>query len=134
MLSLTSTASQIALTLTIFFVATFLLGYVADPIINLYVDPYNTLADIPAHGTEYLYDDDSDSWLEHFLKGMASLGLLGFAKFLLTLSPWQWWNVRSSGMMGGNARGNTGRDRISQIGWITVMVGIVTVLVVSKHS
>lgn len=118
----------------IFFLATFLLGFVADPILNLYIDPLNTLADIPTHGTEALYDDDSESWIEHFLKGMASLGLLGFAKVILTLSPWQMWNVRSSGVIGGGGnRGNTGRDRISQIGWLAIVFGITTVLVVS-HS
>ncbi|KAL1297542.1 hypothetical protein AAFC00_006114 [Neodothiora populina] len=126
---ISSTASQIGLTVAIFLVAAFFLGYVADPIINLYIDPYDSLTEGLSHGTSHLYDDEPTTWIEHFLKGMASLGLLGFAKFLLTLSPWQWWNWRSSGLMGGgHRRGNTGRDRISQIGWITVMVGIVTVL------
>jgi len=113
-------------------VATFILGYVADPILNLYLDPYNTLADIPTHGTHAMYEEEPDSWLEHFLKGMASLGILGFAKFLLTLSPFQWFNMRGAGMMGGGGHraGTNGRERLQQISWIAVIVGIVTVLVV----
>lgn len=133
-------AAQISLTVLIFLIATFTLGYVADPIINLYLDPYDTIVSAPtsSHGSysalyEELYEEEPDGWIEHFLKGFASLGLLGFAKFLLTLSPWQWWNVRNSGMMGGGGAraGVTGRDRLQQISWITVLVGIITVLWVS---
>lgn len=113
--------------MAIFFVVTFLLGFFADPIINLYLDPYNTIADLPVHGTQAIYDDEPDSWAEHFTKGMASLGLLGFAKFVVTLNPWALWNMRG----GGGARaGANGRDRVQQISWIAVLVGIATVLVV----
>ena len=107
----------------IFLTATFALGFIADPIINVYLDPYNTIAT-----RQPLYDGDDDvTWIEHFVKGFAGIGLLGFAKFLLTLSPWQWFNMRSSGMMGGG-RAGTGRDRLQQISWLAVLLGAMTVL------
>jgi len=105
--------------LAIFIACSFALGYVADPIINLYLDPYDTLA----HGSQSLLPaDEPVTWTEHFIKGFASLGLVGFAKFLLTLSPWQMYNMRTS--VGGGR--TTGRDRMAQISWIAVAVGIFT--------
>lgn len=122
-------ASQISLTFFIFLVATFILGYVADPIINLYLDPYGTISSVPSQGSNILLPEDEPiTWIEHFVKGLASLGLLGFAKFILTLSPYQWFNMRASGTMGGGRGGNTGRDRMQQISWIAVLVGVVTVV------
>ncbi|KAG9682258.1 hypothetical protein KCU95_g14440, partial [Aureobasidium melanogenum] len=116
---ISSTAAQILLTLAIFIASSFALGYVADPIINLYLDPYDTLA----HGSQPLLPaDEPVTWTEHFIKGFASLGLVGFAKFLLTLSPWQMYNMRTS--VGGGR--TTGRDRMAQISWIAVAVGIFT--------
>jgi len=125
---LSSTASQIGLTIIIFLLATFVLGYIADPIINFYLDPYSAISS-GTTGTS-LYEDEPDTWTEHFLKGFASLGLLGFAKFFLTLSPWHWFNYRSPGILRGG-RAATGRERVAQISWFTIMVGVVTVLVVS---
>ncbi|GAB7346179.1 hypothetical protein MBLNU457_4921t1 [Dothideomycetes sp. NU457] len=123
---LSSTVSQIGLTIIIFLLATFVLGYIADPIISLYLDPYSTVAS-GTTGTSF-YEDEPDTWTEHFLKGFASLGLLGFAKFFLTLSPWHWFNYRSPGILRGG-RAATGRERVAQISWFTIMVGVVTVLV-----
>ena len=130
---ISSTATQITLTISILFVAMFLLGFVADPIINFYFDPYATISSAPlsALGTKIepiLTDDDVQSWTEHFIKGLASLGLLSFIKVLLALSPWQWWNLRSSGIMGGNGRAGNGRDRLANISWIVILVGVGTFL------
>ncbi|KAH9827648.1 RING-variant domain is a C4HC3 zinc-finger like motif [Teratosphaeria destructans] len=116
--------SQIGLTLAIFLSAMFVLGFVADPIINLYVDPISTIT--TAGGPTGTIFFEEPTWTEHFLKGMASLGLLGFAKFLLTLSPWQWFNIRNSGVVVG--RGGTGRERVQGISWVAVVIGIATVL------
>lgn len=108
------------------------MGFVADPIINLYVDPYSFLSSAPlskvgARLEPILTDDDVISWTEHFVKGLASLGLLGFVKVLFALSPWQWWNIRTSGIMNGGRRsGNTGRDRLANISWIVVIIGVAT--------
>lgn len=116
--------------------ALFVMGFVADPIINLYVDPYSVLSSAPfakvgARLEPMLTDDDVTSWTEHFLKGLASLGLLGFVKVLFALSPWQWWNIRTSGIMNGGGRsGNNGRDRLASISWVMVIIGIATFLLV----
>ena len=131
---ITSTATQITLTCFIFFMTLFVMGFVADPIINLYVDPYSVISSAPfskvgARLEPILTDDDVPSWTEHFLKGLASLGLLGFVKVLFALSPWQWWNIRTSGIMNGGGRSaHTGRDRLASISWVVVIIGIVTFL------
>ncbi|EON64755.1 hypothetical protein W97_03988 [Coniosporium apollinis CBS 100218] len=126
---ISSAAAQITLTITLFVLATFLLGFVADPIINIYLDPYEHL--IPIGGSSdsrYAEPEDPASWFEHFLKGFASLGLLSFLKVLLA-SPWRWWNIRVSGGMGGGGRaGNTGRDRLANISWVVVLIGVGTFL------
>jgi hypothetical protein len=131
---ISSTATQIILTISIFFMALFVMGFVADPIINLYVDPLSVVSSNPLSkvGTKLdpiFTDDDVPTWTEHFVKGLASLGLLGFVKVLFALSPWQWWHVRSSGIMRtGGQTGNTGRDRLANISWIVVVVGVGTFL------
>ena len=153
---ISSTAAQIGLTVLIFVVAMFVLGFVADPIINLYLDPIGTVASLPDEARQMvktgqtpsmLFEDEPVGWSEHFVKGLASLGLLGFAKFLLTLSPWHWFNMRGGGFGGGGwgggwgngivvggggggrgGRAVTGRDRLHQLSWITILIGIVTFL------
>ena len=132
---ISSTVAQIGLTIAIFIMAMFLLGFVADPIINLYFDPYSALSTDPLSKINtkiepVLSDDDVPSWAEHFLKGLASLGLLGFVKFLFALSPWQWWNLRSSGIVSGG-RAHSGRDRLANLSWVVVVLGVATFLWVS---
>jgi len=129
--AISSTATQIGLTLSILFLAMFLFGFVADPIINLYLDPYSTLASarFGSKMEPILSDDDQVTWVEHFIKGLASLGLLSFIKVLLAMSPWQWWNIRSSGIMNaGNRGGANGRDRVASISWIVIVIGVGTFL------
>jgi hypothetical protein len=110
----------------------FILGFVADPIINLYLDPVGTIANVGGPTGSLIYEDEPATWTEHFVKGLASLGLLGFAKFLLTISPWHWFNMRGGGVYmggsGGGRAGNTGRDRLNSISWITIVIGIITFL------
>lgn len=124
---ISSTAAQVGLTLVIFLTAIFVLGFVADPIINLYLDPLEAIATRGGPTGSLIYEDEAPSWAEHFVKGLASLGLLGFAKFILTLSPLNWFNMRGTGVYVGG-RGNTGRERINQLSWIAIVVGIVTFL------
>jgi len=132
-----SQLTQVTLTFSILFLAMFLLGFVADPIINLYLDPYTTissasLSKLGPKAETLLPTDDEASWTEHFVKGLASLGLLSFIKVILALSPWQWWNLRSSGIMAGSGRtGGSGRDRLASISWLVVLIGIATFLWVS---
>ncbi len=127
-----SSAAQVGLTVAIFVVMLFVLGFVADPIINLYLDPVTTIYTAGGPRGSLVYEDEDASWTEHFVKGLASLGLLGFAKFLLTLSPWHWFNMRGTGVVvGGGSRGGvggTGRDRLANLSWVAIVVGIVTVL------
>lgn len=125
---ITSTLTQIVITFAIMLATVFLFGFVADPIINLYLDPYETITSIPSGGTQLLLEDEDASWVEHFLKGLASLGLLGFVKVFFAMSPWHWWNLRQTGILGGRRRGGTGRDRLEDISWTVVVIGVVTFL------
>jgi len=129
---ISSTVTQILLTMLIFLTTLFIMGFVADPIINLYVDPFSIVSSAPlskvgAKIEPIFSDDDVPSWTEHFVKGLASLGLLGFVKVIFALSPWQWWNLRSTGIIRGGGR-NTGRDRLANISWVVVIIGIGTFL------
>jgi hypothetical protein len=110
----------------------FIFGFIADPIINLYLDPYETITSLPLGGKAVPQFEDEDlTWTEHFLKGLASLGLLGFVKVFFAMSPWQWWNLRQTGVIGGGGgrgRGGTGRDRLENISWSLVIIGVITFL------
>jgi hypothetical protein len=128
---ISSSFTQIGLTLGILLFTIFLLGFIADPIINLYVDPLETIfsSDLwePTSVTDAYPVDQRTSWFEHFLKGLASLGVLSFVKVLLALSPWQWWNLRSSGLI--NSRGrSTGRSRLASLSWVVVVIGVCSFL------
>ena len=130
----------------------FVLGFVADPIINLYLDPVGAIASMPSAVSEathtvkkgrtpsMIFEDEAAGWTEHFIKGLASLGLVGFAKFLLSVSPFHFfnrggvyiggggWGGGGWGNGGGRGRGNTGRDRLNQLNWLTIMIGVATVV------
>jgi hypothetical protein len=134
---ITSTVTQILLTIAIMFMAIFMLGFIADPIINLYLDPYETITSLPRGGTPaFQFEDGDGSWIEHFLKGLASMGLLGFVKVFFAMGPWQWWNLRQVGIVGGRVRrrGGTGRERLEDISWSLVLIGFVTFLYVSAFE
>ena len=138
---ISSTATQFVLTISILMFTMFLLGFIADPIINLYLDPYTTISSVPFSKRSlkpeaFFPDDEPPTWIEHFLKGLASLGLLSFVKVLFAMSPWQWWNLRSSGLLHapGRTGGGSGRDRLASISWIVVMIGVGTFLWVGHPS
>jgi len=130
-----------ALAVLIVILSIFLLGFVADPIISLWLDPVATVGegigffDSDDEGEFPLVDFDEEGWSVHFVKGMFSLGLLGFVKAFFAMGPWQWWNLRSSGVIGGGARrrGGTGRDRMENINLYLVLIGVVTLFWVSMH-
>ncbi|KAI5369326.1 Putative Zinc finger, RING-CH-type, Zinc finger, RING/FYVE/PHD-type [Septoria linicola] len=121
---ISSTTAQLGLTVFIVVLSVFLLGFVADPILNMYIDPYTTIATGGGPRDSLLFEDEPGTWYEHMLKGVASLGLVGFAKYMFTLSPFHWFNIRGS--VGGRSVGGHGRDRLQQIGWMTVMIGVFT--------
>ncbi|TGO40495.1 hypothetical protein BHYA_0036g00280 [Botrytis hyacinthi] len=131
---ISSALTQLCLTLAILFVTIFVMGFVADPIINFYLDPYDTVFSFPSMGGNgpalHIVDTEANTWAEHLLKGLASLGMLGFVKIFFAMSPLSWWNVRQTGLFGGGrARAGTGRNRLENISWTLVIIGIGAFLV-----
>ncbi|QSZ33095.1 hypothetical protein DSL72_002680 [Monilinia vaccinii-corymbosi] len=126
---ISSASTQLCLTLAILFATIFVMGFIADPIINLYLHPYDTIFSFPSMGGSgpalHLIDTEAATWTEHLLKGLASLGMLGFVKICFAMSPWHWWNVRQTGVFGGRgARAGTGRNRLENISWTLVIIGV----------
>ncbi|TVY46059.1 E3 ubiquitin-protein ligase [Lachnellula occidentalis] len=136
---ISSTLTQVVLTIFIMFATVFLLGFVADPIMNLYFEPGATIASVATGGgiggpldfeeelAEY------DGWVMHFMKGLTSIGVLGFVKVIWAMSPVTIWNFRgglfgSGGRSGRVRAGVTGRDRTDSTFWLLVIVGVVTFL------
>ncbi|KAI0873876.1 hypothetical protein GGS24DRAFT_365257 [Hypoxylon argillaceum] len=125
---------SLMMTLAILMVTIFMLGFIADPILGLWLDPVGTITDTVIPGGRLADEDvidlgEADGWFEHFLKGIFSLGLLGFAKAFLAMSPWQWWNLRTSGIVSGGARrAGTGRQRMENINLTLVLIGVLTFL------
>lgn len=114
--------------MSILILTSFILGFIADPIINIYFDPYSSLwfgsGDARPHYD--IHDDEPYTWFEHFLKGFASLGLISFLKVIFA-NPLGW--IRTSAFGGGTRRGGgTGRDRLANISWVVVLIGVLTFL------
>lgn len=113
----------------------YLLGFVSEPIINTYLDPPSLIlnrgisspAPIVGFRSPAGALSQAATWPEHMLRGVASLGLLGFLKVVYLLGPSSWWNLRSSGI--GAGMGRTGRDRAAQISWVVVAIGVVNFFV-----
>ena len=123
-----STGVSAALTVVVMLLMMFFLGFIADPIINLYVDPYDTIIGKEDFWSEIEIqnaDEGISGWSLHFLKGLVSMGLVGFLKTAL-LNPFQWWNLRGTGWISARSSGTatTGRDRAANISWIAVVIGI----------
>ncbi|APA16199.1 hypothetical protein SS1G_10385 [Sclerotinia sclerotiorum 1980 UF-70] len=131
---ISSTFAQLCLTLAILFVTIFVMGFVADPIINFYLDPYSTILSFPSMGGSgpalHIVETETTTWTEHLLKGLASLGMLGFVKIFFAMSSFSWWNIRQTGVFGGGrVRAGTGRNRLENISWTLVIIGIGAFLV-----
>ncbi|KAK8087026.1 hypothetical protein PG994_002000 [Apiospora phragmitis] len=92
----------------------FLLGFVADPIISLWLDPVSTVGEGIGFFESDVEDEfplgdlDEKGWSVHFVKGMFSSACLG--------------------VIGGGARrrGGTGRDRMENINLYLVLIGVFT--------
>ncbi|OKL61822.1 hypothetical protein UA08_03022 [Talaromyces atroroseus] len=129
---ITSALAQLVLTCSILLFTIFALGFVADPIINLYLDPVDTIVGSEFWESTHVLDlpdlDEEPTWLEHFLKGLASLGVLSIIKAFVALSPWRWWHLRGSGLISNGGR-TTGRSRVASINWLVVLFGVATFLV-----
>jgi RING-variant domain len=123
-----STSVSAAATVLVMILMMFILGFIADPIINLYVDPYDTLVGREDFWSEVELQNANEGvsgWSLHFLKGMVSMGLVGFLKTAL-LNPFQWWNLRGTGWISARSSGTstTGRDRAANVSWIAIVIGI----------
>jgi RING-variant domain len=125
---LLSRVARMLLTILIVALLMFVLGFVADPIINLYVDPIQTLAGQrywdPVKVDNLGKKGDDSWWIQHFMKGLVSVGVMGFFKAVLLANPWHFWNARHAGLLGGSTRSTTGRDRAVNISWIAVLIGV----------
>lgn len=110
----------------------FFLGFVADPIINIYMDPYDSLTGRESIWDELQVGDDDPgnsitAWSAHFTKGFISMGLVGFIKTLV-LNPWHWMNLRIGGSLSSRTT-TTGRDRNVNISWLALLIGTCTAFV-----
>ncbi|KAF4121969.1 sphinganine-1-phosphate aldolase [Geosmithia morbida] len=136
---LSSKLTQVALTCMLLVVGIFVLGYIADPLFDLWYDPLGTVTDTVAQvitdaeaQEEPLYRaEEPDTWTEHFAKGFFSLGLVGLFKTMLSMSPFQWFYYRGGGgVLGGSGRrpGATGRARAENMSWVFILIGAATFL------
>lgn len=127
----------------IFVFLIFLLGFIGDYILDFWLDPTAIMAgfvgmelddwdDVDADRGLGIADLDENSWSFHFVKGLFSLGLLGFVKSFVVMSPFQWWNLRTSGLVGGGRRRGTGRDRLENVSLTLVIIGAVSFFWVSS--
>ena len=123
-------AAHFAITATVAFVLVFIFGYIADPIINLYIDPYSATSTSRLWTPIKVSDvGEESSWLQHFYKGLASLGVLSFAREIFMANPWRWYNLRNSGLAHGTTRpGATGQERVANISWVVLVIGVMTFL------
>lgn len=126
---LSSRMLRVTLTLFIMVATIFALGFIADPILGFWDDPFGSivggLMDIE-FDEPILADDGPSSWAGHFLRGFLSLGILGFLKTMFFMSPFNWINLRFGGA--GRRRRAAGRDRMETINWGLVLIGVLTFL------
>lgn len=126
--------SQIALTLVVLIVSIFILGFIADPIMDLWFDPVGAIADTVSgvvsdlDATEPLPYYEATTWLEHFTKGFFSLGLVGAVKSFIAMGPWHWLNFRAGGLFGSGRRRGSGRGRMDNFNILFVLIGAFTFL------
>ncbi|KAF4631774.1 hypothetical protein G7Y89_g6355 [Cudoniella acicularis] len=121
---ISSTLVQILLTLVVIIMIVFILGFVADPIISLYFEPRKILATIVEAGELGSLEfadvdfDEYNGWTEHFLKGLTSIGVLGFAKVMWTINPFSY--IRTA-LWGGRNR----RDRDDNTAIFIIIIGVI---------
>ncbi|KAG9256636.1 uncharacterized protein F5Z01DRAFT_741967 [Emericellopsis atlantica] len=131
--ALSNKSTRIALTVAVLIIGLFVLGYIADPLFDLWFDPLGTLTDGVAsvvtdiEGLNQPFAEAPQTWTEHFAKGFFSLGLVGLVKSMFAMSPWQWFYYRGGGMMGGRRQG-TGRARAENMSWLFILIGAFTFL------
>ncbi|KID80473.1 uncharacterized protein G6M90_00g008990 [Metarhizium brunneum] len=129
---LSSKWAQVFLTIVVLIVSLFVLGFIADPIMDLWFDPVGSIADTVSSVVSDLdavrppvYEEPS-TWAEHFTKGFFSLGLIGAIKSFVAMGPWHWINFRAGGLFGSGRRGGTGRSRMDNFNLLFVIIGAFT--------
>lgn len=131
--ALSSKVTQIALTVVVLILSIFVLGFIADPLFDLWFDPFGTVTDTISNvinDIEAVREPDWEpptTWQEHFAKGFFSLGLVGLVKTMFATAPWHWFNLRTYGMGGGRRQG-TGRARAENMSWVFILIGAMTFL------
>lgn len=131
--ALSSKVTQVGLTVVILILSIFALGFIADPLFDLWFDPFGTVTDTISsviNDIEAVREPDWEpptTWHEHFAKGFFSLGLVGLVKTMFASAPWHWFNLRTYGMGGGRRQG-TGRGRVENMSWVFILIGAVTFL------
>ncbi|EXJ81724.1 hypothetical protein A1O1_07789 [Capronia coronata CBS 617.96] len=118
------------LTIFVMLIFMFIFGFVADPILNFYTDPYETIIGHEDFWQEVDVNESKNTfsgWAQHFMKGLVSMGVLSFLRTAL-LNPFQWWNLRNTGFVSSRISGRsaTGRDRAVNISWIVVVMGVLS--------
>ncbi|KAJ6260315.1 E3 ubiquitin-protein ligase [Drechslerella dactyloides] len=140
-----SAAVQIGITALIFLITVYVLGFIADPIINLYINPWYavdggnfsfsvngftvygpTMRSRAAPNPVAAQAQGKVGLLEHMVRGMSALGLIGFAKLLVFSHNWLRYIF---GGAPGVAQRQNGRDRLGQLSWIIIIWGVVNFLI-----
>lgn len=131
-------ATNAGLTIIAVLSAIFVLGFVADNIIDLYLDPWGFFFYGPPQprtrtyygrtaeeiAMEQAWEKLEASWVFHFFKGFFSLGVIGFVKTMLA-SPFFFFST------GGRRRRGNGRDRYNDMSLVLVLIGAATFIFVS---
>ncbi|KAK4195332.1 putative E3 ubiquitin-protein ligase, partial [Triangularia verruculosa] len=119
---LSSKLLRAAITFLVMIFAVFLLGFFADPIIGYGAYQMGSVIDAEWEDHEFDLPEELETsdWFGHFVKGFLSLGLLGFIKSTLAVSPFHIF------FRGGDRRRRRGRPE--DIGWVIIAIGLVTFL------
>jgi hypothetical protein len=120
---ITSTFTQILLTIVVMIVVLFLSGFIVDPVVALWLGPIEPLDELPKE----LQPLHNAPWLVHFVKGMLSVGVISFASFPFV--PALFGNLPPTRLMAAGGR-RPGRERLESMTLNLVVVGLVTVMMV----
>ncbi|KAK6360406.1 hypothetical protein TWF730_006548 [Orbilia blumenaviensis] len=139
--AIASTALVASITAVILLITVYLLGFVADPIINLYINPWYaveggsfsfTINGFTLYGPAVHHTPRSPpipsaaaeiGIVEHMARGLSALGLIGFGKVLVFSHHW----IRH--IFGAAADRRGGRERMGQLSWIIIIWGVVNFLI-----
>ncbi|EGX48034.1 hypothetical protein AOL_s00081g361 [Orbilia oligospora ATCC 24927] len=131
-----------SITALILLITVYILGFVADPIINLYINPWYavdggnfsfTINGFTVYGPALHNTPRSPpiprsavgvGIVEHMVRGLSALGLIGFGKVLIFSHHWIRYIFGGPGVRRGD-----GRDRLGQLSWIIIIWGVVNFLI-----